>query len=389
MPLINGIISSGEKYNYIKYLNFIEKLTNPAIKERDDLRPYLNNAKIPDKGEYSFIPPSRGYETELVKKLYPSGSIPDNFSLSDKFIEEVKSGNLDIKPKANSGWYDYQVYSLEPLIIPEKCPEAKNLEYSDTYKKELTELFKSIFAIMRETHIKQVETYILQCGPMQELNPEVCPKLHIEPLVSYYLRRAQSYNFIHRVLIEYFGKENLQKMHRLTDKKPVEINLDDELTSMENLFYGGASLSAMEIGCKLELPVDYRPDMDKEKAILFMKNWMGNMYKDNDITRDNRMMVPVFYDTDRNMTKVWAFLGYKYSELNISFKKEPEISIYDLNGKEPGKKDVTVKFGADTRVILYPVFAEIYVKNILNREEFRKVCDKYKTRSEILKALQN
>jgi len=42
-------------------------------------------------------------------------------------------------------------------VTPEQMPEAKKLEFSPSYQKELIDLFKAAIALTRETHIKQLE----------------------------------------------------------------------------------------------------------------------------------------------------------------------------------------------------------------------------------------
>ena len=42
----------------------------------------------------------------------------------------------------------------------------------------------------------------------------------------------------------------------------------------------------------------------------------------------------------------------------------------------------------DSHQLVYPVTAEVYITQILNRDEFRKHCDTYKTQSAILKNLK-
>ena len=192
-----------------------------------------------------FFPPSRSYETDLVKKLYGNKPIPDNFNLAEKLIEEIKAGSIDLTPRENSGWYDYQTYSLESLILPEKFPEGKKLEFTESYRKELEELFKSLLALTRETHIKQLEIPLMvgaayRQGPAeQKIRIDISPELTLEPLATYYLRRARSYNFIHSVLKDMLGENNLAKIHRLTASGPVKKDLSLELKEMEALFYRG------------------------------------------------------------------------------------------------------------------------------------------------------
>ncbi|MEQ8186618.1 MAG: hypothetical protein ABRQ39_01500 [Candidatus Eremiobacterota bacterium] len=402
VTLSKAIIDAGEENFYVTYLTLCEKLTNPFIGEVKDLRLIIDKLSHGEKngikGAFVFFPPSRSYETELIKELYGYEVIPEGFNLADKLIEEVRSGHLDITPEENSGWYDYQTYSLEPLILPDKFPEAKKVEFSEPYKKQILTLFKSTLSLMRETHVKQGEfpwvALGLICPGIPTPTPKpviyISPELSMEPLVTYYLRRAQSYSFIHKVLLDAFGKESLKQIHRFTVDGPVEKDLDQELSYIEALFYGSAELVACEIGCKPDLSSHYTPSIEKTEAIKTAREWTCNLDKDSDVYRDNRMMVPVFYDLQRQKTKVWVFLGYETKPLYVNFKSNPAVKVFGKDGKElRAPLDVYIFYRNSEKDLIYPVFAEIYVNKILDREEFRNLCDKYKTRSEILEALQN
>ncbi len=393
--LAETLARTGDKESYIRYLNFLEKLNNPLVREIKDLRPILDKIS---RGEYpssatgdrsAFLPPSRAYETELIKKLYRTRPIPENFNLVEQFIEEIKTGRLDLTPKENSGWYDYQTYSLEPLILPEKTPEATKLEFSKNYRKELVELFKSILSLTRETHIKQLEIPLVGAAP-PEPKPiiHIYPHLSLEPLATYYLRRARAYHFIHKVLLEFFGKEGLKRMRRLSSEGPVKKNLEEELSNMQGLFLGAALLVSSEIGC----PLDFKPQDGSgrgEKADReFAKEWIKNISTDPDLSRDSRMMVPVFFDTGRKKIKVWVFLGYEKKNLSVEYRKTPKVTIFNKEGRQLTEKDVDIEFHSSRKDYIYPIFAEIYVDKIFNRDQFRALCDEYKTRSEILEALQ-
>jgi hypothetical protein len=58
------------------------------------------------------------------------------------------------------------------------------------------------------------------------------------------------------------------------------------------------------------------------------------------------------------------------------------------DGKPVKPDEVQVEFQFNVQSLAYPVTAEIYVERILDRDEFRRHCDRFKTRSEILKNLQ-
>jgi len=452
-----AIIKAEKEDSYRQNMELTEQLTNPFSKDKKDLRELIHKISAGEKfdgeGNFTLFPPCRSHEGQLAEKLYVNGDISQN--LMDKFIDELKAGNLDLTPRDDSGWYDYQTYSLEPLVRPEDFPEAEKLKFSEIYKESLLELFKSTFALMRETNIKDFFTSL--CLP----DLEIYPVLSIEPLVSYYLRRALSYNFLQRILVDFFGEKELKKINILKVNGKSEKNLYDELNYMETFFYGAAMLSALEIGCRVDLPLQYRPAADKEKAIQIVKDWIKTLHNDQAIMEDNRMMVPVFYDIEKDLMKVWVFLGYETKTLLVKFHQKPRITVLDRNGKditacfiiteEALKKledkidikklksfidkkflekelteklielhfdeeeielvlnhaDITgygrlrqgftvlkngknsfagIDFEEKKHLLICPVFAELYVKDILNRKEFQNFCDKYPTKNEIIDA---
>jgi hypothetical protein len=126
---------------YNDYLALVSRLTNPLA--YPSLRGALSviefrRAPVPDKGLY-FFPPSRAHETDLIKKLYGNRPIPEGFSLVDEMVRRIRSGQISLKPTQDSGWYDYQTWAIEPLVIPDRSPEANHLQLSQTYRKQLLE----------------------------------------------------------------------------------------------------------------------------------------------------------------------------------------------------------------------------------------------------------
>lgn len=99
------------------------------------------------------------------------------------------------------------------------------------------------------------------------------------------------------------------------------------------------------------------------------------------------MMVPVFYDLKRAKTKVWVMLGWGRRNLIANFAAPPSYAVYDAQG-QAAAASVRVKFAAETQPLVYPVMAEVYVAKILDREEFRRHCDRYKTYAAILANLK-
>jgi len=103
--LVDALNKSGESASYVKYMELIEKLTNPFIEEVSDFRPLIDiTYENKQTNVYAFFPPSSSYETELTKKLFrPADPIPENFNLADTLIEKIQSRSLDINPEKDSG----------------------------------------------------------------------------------------------------------------------------------------------------------------------------------------------------------------------------------------------------------------------------------------------
>ena len=182
---------------YNKYLSFVQKLTNPFPPEYYDLTQIY---PIDVDKKYCFFPPSQAHETQLGKRLYGNRSIPEGFSLIDALVEKIQEGEIDLTPKEDSGWYDHQVYALEPFVKFESMPEAKKIDISNKYKKELIDLFKASIALTRETHVKQLESPLISMT-LPPPTIDIYPELSIEPIATYYLRRAKSYRFVRELLV--------------------------------------------------------------------------------------------------------------------------------------------------------------------------------------------
>jgi hypothetical protein len=217
----------------------------------------------------------------------------------------------------------------------------------------------------------------------------IAPELTGEPLATFYARRSWSYLFVRWVLERSFGKEALHKMHRLTPDGPVQESLHDELAAMESRFVGAHVTVCRELGLPPSREyTKHRVEQLGQDAAAF-ENFSTKVATDPDLGRDARMMVPVFYDIERRKTKVWAFLGWSSRPVEIEFARRPAVTVFDANRKPvPEDKGPILIFETARRSIAYPVMAEVYVKNILNREEFRQHCDKYRTRRQILQNLE-
>jgi hypothetical protein len=368
---------------YHASLRLPEGLTNPLAKR--DLRAVVLELQAGKKPELkrgdkrAFWPPSRSHESELVKKLYGDRPIPEGFSLIEEMIRRIQAGKLSLRPEASSGWYDHQVWALEALVAPERTPEAKRLELVEPYRQALLDLFRALYAATRETHVKQAEE------PAAGGAPEVIvsPGLSVEPLATYYLRRAESYRFVRGVLERAFGQAALKALNRLTPAGPINLSLDEELALLQGIFHGAYLTVCDELGTKPE-----RGSLGPASDRAVYRAWVEAPARDPDMFQDVRAMVPIFYDVQRRKMKVWAILGLKKRSLKASFARRPEIkAVHDGNGKPAAKGSVTPVWTDEHHPFVEIVSAEVYVGRLLDRTEFRAHCDRHKTRKAILENL--
>src|SRR6185369_15832768 len=128
----------------------------------------------------------------------------------------IQNRELSLKPNSNSGWYDYALWALEPLVLTDELPESHKREFSPEYTGCLLDLFKGVYCLTRETHVKQLE--ILVCGSASYCPPpqiQITPEFSVEPLPSVFYRRAFGYGFLYDVLVSTFGEQALKDVSRI------------------------------------------------------------------------------------------------------------------------------------------------------------------------------
>ncbi|MCA9730347.1 MAG: hypothetical protein KC729_21885, partial [Candidatus Eisenbacteria bacterium] len=335
------------------------------------------------------LPPSISPEGELVKRLVGPVSIPDGFDLCRELIEAVRGERLDLTPNADSGWYDYQLHALVPLIAPDRALESARLELSPSYRCYLEEVVRGIIALSRETHVKQLEIPVVGAGlPEPGIVLEIAPQLSVEPFPSYFRGRAASYRFIREELTKIFGAPALREIHRLTPTGSAARDLSTELAEMEELFDGAAACSEDELGMGLSQAAGADPELGElaRSGRARLRAWRRDIEDDPDLGVDARMMVPVFYDLERQQIKVWVFLGWSERPLDIAYARAPRASILDDAGHP--RTDVHVEFKGTRRRVPYPVMAEVYVTRLLDRSELRAHCDRWQSAEAILSHLE-
>ncbi|WP_434048567.1 MULTISPECIES: hypothetical protein [Sorangium] len=397
---------------YEDMLALASRLTGPL--DMPDLTPVLRSL---DRGQvevgpaHAIFPPSRSRESDLARMLFADQPIPERFDLAGELAARIRDGSVDLRPTAGSGWSDYKTWSLEPLVAPERAPEAPRVSLERRYRELLLELFRGILALTRETHVKQLADPAPSCAPpFVRRRPgvvvDVLPELAAEPTVSYFLRRALGYRFVRQVLEGAFGASALARIERLTPEGPVDLPLSKELAQVEGLFLGAAAAVASDLGMSLDeamdpafraacAAMDLLPDRDgalgsgrgREHDAQAFRRWSA--LEDRDLGRDARRMVPVFHDRERRKTRVWVFLGWSAQRVLVSFQQPPAVRVLAPDGRAASPPEVEVRFGVLTHDLAYPVMAEITVDRVLDRDELRAICDRHRTRSAIVAALES
>ncbi|OJT25155.1 hypothetical protein BO221_12335 [Archangium sp. Cb G35] len=349
-----------------RHLRLLGRLTNPLAKPALD-----------EEGDSRcFFPPSDSQEGRLVKELFSKKSPPEGFQLVDELITRIRSGR-STTPTPRSGWYDHQFHALVPFLMPERMPEAKRLVLGPRYRAELEKQFRALFALTRETHIKQLEQAVAGSGGPPPLIIE--PSLSIEPLAEFYRRRAEGYLFLRQVLCELLGAPALANIRRVMPTGETEEPLLDELVWMEQLFRGAHAIVRQELGVEA-VPEAWLP------AAQITRRWLRQWKEDPALTQDARCVVPLFFDRERQKTKVMAVLGFHPTDVVVDFKQPPKVRVTDSRGHAVSGLDVY--FGAAEHPTVCPVTAELYVSQVPDRAEFQAICDKYVSTRAILESLQ-
>ena len=332
------------------------------------------------------FPPSTSRETELFDRLFPLG-VPADANLMGELIRRIRSGEVDLEPGEDDGWYQYQVYALETMLLPSRGREADKLLLTANYKKRLVEAFKALITKRRETHVRQLAPSGKRGrARVQALaEGEVCPRLRLEPCPTCYLRTARAYAFLESFLLSVVPRERLAAMHGLKKGGERAANLADELAGMRRRFYGFYLVSCEDIGMRPEFLRDEPVDRDGARNAALA--WLRDFPKDPDVACDTRVAVPVYVDPIRDRTRLWATLGVRLAHLEASYARPPKVRPKGQGGAWQDVDDWLLD--VSRYVIAVDEFAEFETKGsaALTRAEHRAVCDRHKTRAAILKTL--
>ncbi len=439
---------------YTKYLRLMEVMTNPVSNMNLlDLLPYeslwddpaalwealeqspamercTKRGNIdPASVGVAFWPFSTAKENRLFARLYSMWETLPPTSTMDDFIKAIRAGEVSLAPEADSGWYDYQLYALEPLLLPERALETDKLLLHVKYKGRLANVFKSLATQRRETHIKQLQTGAgLTCAPVPVEMPDKL-QLSLEPAATNYLRTARGYTFLADALAKIYGPEQYAQLV-LADQR----NLAEALDHSRRTFYGFYLLACDDMKLPLALePADLAalavadpdvlPAVDEDvlnqhpilrtggltpaqqQAALYAlneaKTFIEGYAQQPCAQYDARVIVPVLSDMERKEWRYWVVVGVQYQRVRCWFAQEPlavaqqagangvKLSFAEANTHFTSGEAYEYSLAQNEYLIPSYVFTEITLgAEPPTREELRAICDKCDTLEEITKALK-
>lgn len=338
---------------------------------------------------FALFPSSTSKETAYFEEQFCSSGAPADINYMDELIRAIRDGDIDLEPDASSGWYDYQSWALETLLLPDRGTESDNLLLTAAYKEKLMDTFRSIITQNRETHVKQLEIGASDKGAIEE-PVDIYPNFPVEPFPTFYLRSARAYRFLSTYLEAVLGAGFLQSTHRLTeDGTSSEMTLAQELREKTLLLYGLHLRAADAAGSPPELLDEELAEYPEDECRAAADPWLdGGWLEDADVARDPRVIVPVQRDFLLGVTYYWAVVGVKVIKAHTEFVEGYEP---DVIGPVGDSWCTVGEFVGHDYYMLVEAFAEVAISSDSappTREEFRAVCDEHESVSGIVTALE-
>ncbi|MCA9105074.1 MAG: hypothetical protein KDA83_06595 [Planctomycetales bacterium] len=375
--------------DYRAMFDFYNHLSNPSralslVEIAGDDRPLSEIAGDSGRqGAVTCLPVSTSRETELFSQLFPLG-LPAGADLMTELIKRIRSGDVDLSPHDDEGWYQHQVYALETLLLTDGNQESSKLVLTAAYKRRLLEAFKALVTKRRETHMRSLDVATAESAALME--GEVHPRLRLEPTASFYLRTARAYDFIQTLLVATIGNEKLSELHGVTADGERTLSLGEELETLKLRYYGFYLVTCEDIGMRPEFAADEMIDTDAAMAAAL--EWLDGFAVDPDLAVDTRVCVPIYIDPLKNETRYWGTIGIRLVKLDARYLTPPSVRPLDENGQPTGEWQEAERYLLSESEYLIAVdeFAEFTMPGVqvLTREAFRELCTQVQTKEDFL-----
>ncbi len=311
---------------------------------------------------------------------YTTSNTTSKDSMMSPFLEAIIKREVDLNPEPNGSWYEYQQYALEPLLTTEDLRERGKIVRSKNYNEKLKVTFQSLFAAHKETHINDLIGGLMG-GHVPFYHNRIVlmisPLFRIEPLPEVYLRTSLAYSRLAQLMRALYNDKSITGIR--PGNTYAALDALQEVHFLQKLYYGFYLISCEDIG----LPPDTSFG-DPDSTMYQAENFLSNLSEDTDMKQDIRFMIPVAIDPNVDSTLYWMVNGVNVSQtITIAFYDDPKIAFDNINPDQI----IVMKTGF-TKKIGVSDFSEVYLpgKNVLNRDEFRKVANEAENKVDKIKA---
>ncbi|MBN1844639.1 MAG: hypothetical protein JW810_03080, partial [Sedimentisphaerales bacterium] len=336
-------------------------------------------------------------ENQLFARLYNVSADLPGHNIMNRLIRAIRSGELDLAPAADGGWYDYQMFALETLLVPEKGQEGDKLLLSEDYKKRLIDAFKTMLTKKRELHVRHIEFVPARC---MVLGPEyfsISPDLHVEPMATYCLRTARGFRFLLDGLETILGSSSLEGI--VVDGSSLPAALEE----MASLYYGLYLQICEDIGMRPQFLPDEMTDAQEAQARGQTEQWLLNYEKESFCQKDVRYIVPALTNLEGTRVRYWMVVGVALLKIRADYARRPQVQIINAETAEILQRIPTdaesgrimdtylrYRYGSEEYFLPVEVFAEATgPAEPLTREEFRRLCDRCRDKDKIIAAIES
>lgn len=330
---------------------------------------------------FALVPAAQSKDSDYLSTVFCDG-IPETTQPLDVLIDGIRSGKLDLAPSPGAGWYEYQLYALETLLLPERGAESQNLLLMSAYKKKLIETFKSLITQVRETHVKGLIGFGADRGVPPTI-VDLYPKFPVEPFPTFYLRNARAYRFLETFLSGTVAAGALTAGHRLYEDHASTLPLGQELRDQTRLLYGLYVLSSQSVGSKVDLLPDELLEYPLAECLAAAQSWVAGWTTSPDVLADPRVIAPL----GQSRTHVFysAVIGVKTYRASAEFVPghEPKLEFVDNCALGQFLRHDYYLLSEDTVQVALGADAAPPT-----RAELRALCDQHRTRAAIVQALE-
>jgi hypothetical protein len=359
------------KERYLALVGLYARLTNPPHSSLVELLPIANDASCESLPAHAFLSSSETVEVALFERLYPDG-VPAGADLMQDLVDAIRGGRVSLAPGADDGWYQWQQYALETLLVTDRAEERGKIAFMTSYKKRLQEAFETMLVQHRETHAKQAD---VADDPMAISMPAV-PEFRLEPLATVYVRHARSYVFLESALDAVYGPALLDAGVATGAQGPEGETLRARIRRTRDLFFGLYLIACQDVGLSPRLALAGDPLVADWATLAGQADaWLQRLPSDPIAASDVRVLIPIA-SLGGGRARYWAVIGVRTTLAGYSFVHGADVSA----PKDP----------AETARVPLPTeqFLEVTSSAVpLSRAEFRALCDAAQTPDAIEAAL--